>query len=164
MSLPASPSQPSKDPLRATDEDVVEGDVDELDDITDGTHDCCDVSRLAAGQRGARMWNVLRKPRPTACEILRNSRRSAASQLCQRHGHASTDCCSRWSLTLLRLADELDALLEELARHVEDLLHLVGHFEGRCVVIAPSSNVCDKCDRIGETVDGVGVVRKEGDG
>lgn len=34
------------------------------------------------------------------------------------------------SLTLLRLADELDALPEELARHVEDLLQLVGHFEG----------------------------------
>lgn len=36
------------------------------------------------------------------------------------------------SLTLLRLADELDALPEELARHVEDLLQLVGHFEEGC--------------------------------
>lgn len=26
--------------LRATDEDVVEGNVDKLDDIADGTHDC----------------------------------------------------------------------------------------------------------------------------
>jgi hypothetical protein len=36
------------------------------------------------------------------------------------------------SLTLLRLADELDALPEELARHVEDLLQLVGHYEDGC--------------------------------
>lgn len=31
------------------------------------------------------------------------------------------------ALTLLRLVDELNAVLEELARHVEDLLHLVRH-------------------------------------
>lgn len=33
------------------------------------------------------------------------------------------------SHTLLGLVDELDAVLEELAGHVEDLLHLVGHCE-----------------------------------
>ncbi len=32
--------------------------------------------------------------------------------------------------TLLGAVDELDAVLEELARHVEDLLELVGHCEG----------------------------------
>ena len=33
------------------------------------------------------------------------------------------------SHTLLGLVDELDAVLEELAGHVEDLLHLVRHCE-----------------------------------
>lgn len=72
--------------LRATDEDVVEGNVDKLDDIADGTHDCLrEVSKLAAVKERARgrKWNVLRKPTPTACEILRNSLRSAASHSCQ---------------------------------------------------------------------------------
>ena len=39
------------------------------------------------------------------------------------------ECRSGESHTLLGLVDELDAVLEELAGHVEDLLHLVGHCE-----------------------------------
>jgi len=69
-------------PLCATDKNIVKGNVDELDDITNGTHDY--YAPLACGHsRSVRDWgNLLKKPRPTACEILMNSRRSARSNAC----------------------------------------------------------------------------------
>ena len=48
-----------------------------------------------------------------------------------RTGRVSKCCAGRFGdgagRTLLGAVDELDAVLEELARHVEDLLELVGH-------------------------------------
>ena len=81
--------------------------------------------------------DVLRKPTPTAWEILTNSRRSAAVQGTRGMISSLAPLAGRpvrWMgrLTLLGLVDELDAVLEELARHIEDFLHLVGHC-GWCV-------------------------------
>lgn len=47
----------------------------------------------------------------------------------------------RLSHTLLGLVDELDAVLEELAGHVEDLLHLVRHCELFVLGIAKEKEV-----------------------
>lgn len=74
--------------LCATDENVVEGDVDELDDITDGTHN-----------------------QEADTDSLR-------------------DLDEFLAVGLLGLVDELDAVLEELARQVEDFLDRVGHCGG----------------------------------
>jgi len=60
-----------------------------------------------------------------------NSRRSAGETV-----HVSNPLYGLMGLgrekrhTLLRAVDELDAVLEELARHVEHLLDLVGHCDG----------------------------------
>lgn len=117
--------------LRATDEDVVEGNVDKLDDIADGTHDCLrEVSKLAAGQR-ARAWAEVERTQETDTNSLRDLEEFlAVGCIPLVSAAASRNSIGWWSLTLLRLADELDALPEELARHVEDLLQLVGHCEG----------------------------------
>lgn len=117
--------------LRATDEDVVEGNVDKLDDIADGTHDCLrEVSKLAAGQR-ARAWAEVERTQETDTNSLRDLEEFlAVGCIPLVSAAASRNRIGWWSLTLLRLADELDALPEELARHVEDLLQLVGHCEG----------------------------------
>ena len=58
-----------------------------------------------------------------------NSGRSA-----KEFGLVSRCCAERFrdgtGRTLLGAVDELDAILKELARHVEDLLELVGHCGG----------------------------------
>lgn len=116
--------------LRATDEDVVEGNVDKLNDVADGTHDCLrEVSKLAAGQR-ARACAEVERTQETDTNSLRDLEEFLAVGCIPLVSAASRNKIGGQSLTLLRLADELDALAEELARHVEDLLQLVGHCEG----------------------------------
>lgn len=105
--------------------------MDKLDNIADGTHDCLrEVSRLAAGQR-ARACAEVERTQETDTNSLRDLEEFlAVGCIPFVLAAASWTKIGRWPLTLLRLADELDALPEELARHVEDLLQLVGHCEG----------------------------------
>lgn len=71
---------------------------------------------------------------PTAWLILMNSRLSAVlriSQMLSRKSHGGERSRGSRRLTLLAAVDELHTLAEELARHVEKFLDLVGH--GDCV-------------------------------
>jgi hypothetical protein len=59
--------------LRATDEDVVDGDVDELDNVA---NDTCHVSVMEPycfGGVAQHSIPMIRKPMPTACEMRMNS-------------------------------------------------------------------------------------------
>lgn len=90
----------------------------------------CEVSKLAAGQR-ARACAEVERTQETDTNSLRDLEEFlAVGCIPLVSAAASQNRIGWWSLTLLRLADELDALPEELARHVEDLLQLVGHCEG----------------------------------
>lgn len=57
--------------LRATDEDVVDGDVNELDDVTDDTWHVVSINVVMSGLGGHRP--MIKKPMPTACEMRMNS-------------------------------------------------------------------------------------------
>ena len=81
----------------------------ELDEVPDGAHD---------EETDANGLGDLDEFRAVGCE----------------QGRVSRCCAGRFGdgigRTLLGAVDELDAVLEELARHVEDLLELVGHCGG----------------------------------
>lgn len=68
----------------------------------------------------------MRKPTPTAWQIFKNSFRSAAVKFISAL-ELIYITGSRARLTLLAPVDELHAILQELARHVEDFLQLVCH-------------------------------------
>lgn len=76
--------------LRATDEDVVDGDVDELDNVANDTWYMLVVVLLSSLRHHVPM---IRKPMPTACEMRMNSFLSGSGGVLVRCSSADEFSC-----------------------------------------------------------------------